>query len=383
MKHTRGVVTLEAGDERITRLLHDSGHLVLGEVGGTHVCQPQTCAPTLACPGYNLYVCKQHLLHICSEQSCKFWRWDAQRQTCPISGIQYGAITSEYVKDDPRTWGGGGGGGSKRGKTAKLGPAAAEEAARDHIRHRASAMVKHLLYSNARIECNRVALRDNVARGEAVRARYDSCQAANGQPSYWSDRYRIMGHFGTEPLPFVIYVFDQALHDYYVNIIVQIWNKVDRYYVSAATPASTVAPIRPDIDTIAVAVMYCMRSGLRYENVQLLPKDDFIILNLPHVNQLPAFKISKDTITRGDRIIERTFQLAITRGVPDHELELAPDQVVVKQQHLKDDDIDDDDAAEESPTTAPLPHPAAAAPDDSFILDTNGEKLYKLKKRKK
>jgi hypothetical protein len=358
MNMHRGVVVLEAGDPRIAKLLREANHLVLGEAGQQerHVCCADTCSPSVACPGFNLYLCKQHLLHICSEQSCKLWRWDEQRQTCPISGIQYGNVTSEYIKDDPRTWAG-----SKPHRTPKLGVAAAAEAASEHIRHRASAVVKHLLYSNARLECNRETRRANIERGNQVRALYDSSQLAHGQPSYWTDRYRILGHWGTEPLPFTIYVFDQTLHDYYVNLIVQVWNKVDRYYVNAlaGVTAHETPSMRADIDCIAVAVLYCMRSGLKYQNVKLLPKDDFILLNLPHVNQLPFFGIAKSTITQGEKIIERAFEKAISLGVPDHELELAPEQLL------------------------PAPSPLPTTTPGSTILGSNGETLYKLKKRKK
>jgi hypothetical protein len=404
MKNAKGVV-LEAGDERIARLLRESGHLVLGEAGGNgvdHVCQPAVCAPSVACPGFNLYICKQNLLHVCSEQSCKLWRWDAQRQTCPISGIQYGNVVSEYIKDDPRTWGGSGGGGGggtgKRLRTPKLTPSAAAAAAREHARERASAVVKHLLYSNARIECNRETLRANVEKGKEVRALYDANRLQHGQPSYWTDRYRIMGRWGTQPLPFVIYVFDQALHDYYTNVIVQVWSKVERHYVtdssssfssstssstsstssSTSSSSSSSAPMRADIDTIAVAVLYSMRNGFHYQGIQLLPKDDFILLNLPYVNQLPAFNIAKTCITLGQDIIARTFQLAIAKGVPAHELELAPEGLVQTPVQPIEDEEDDDEGGDEGGNEKP-----AATAASSIVLDSNGEKLYKLNKRKK
>lgn len=367
----RGLV-LELGDPRIPQLLREAGALVMGQVGegnnNKHVCSREMCAPQCVCIGYNLYVCAAGMLHVCSQQSCKLWTWDAQRQTCPISGIQYSSITSDYVRDDPRTWGGsGGGGGGKKVQTTQ----ASLQSAADHIRDRASAVVKQLLYSNARVECNNAARAQNIARGKEVRARYDENQALHGQPSFWTDRYRIVGRWSTEPLPFVIYVFDQALHDYYVRIITQVWNKVDRYYVTG--PAAGDAhppPMRADIDCIAVAVLYYMRAGLKYQNVRLLPKDDFILLNLPHVNQLHFFGISKSNITHGEKIIERTFEMAIARGVPDHELALPPEQMVQLENNA-------DVAAVASA------NPDADANADAVVLDSNGDRLFKLSSSKK
>lgn len=356
----RGSVLLELGDPRIPQLLRAAGALVLGNTGdGGHVCSRERCAPRPPCLGYNLYLCSAGMLHVCSADSCKLWQWDVQGQTCPISGVQYGAITSEYVKDDPRTWAGSS---APPPRTPKPSPQLAQALASEHIRDRASAVVKQLLYSSARVECNRATLAANIARGREVCARYDENQLANRQPSYWTDRYRLMGKWGSEPLPFRIYVFDQALHDYYVRIIVQVWKKVDRYYVAAGGADTHLPPLRADIDCIATAVMYYMRHGLVYRGVRLLPKDDFIVLNLPYVNQLHHFAILKSNITDGEKIIERTFELAINNGVPEHELALAPEQLV----RVVDDD-DDDDRDER----------------DDLVLDGNGERLFKLPSTKK
>jgi len=305
-------------------------------------------------PDSAVYVCTQGVVHVCSNATtCQLWQWDAQHGTCPVSGIQYGGeATSDYARNDPRTWAGSA---PSQRKTAAAAVPAINEAER--IRDRASAMVKQLLYSNARVECNRLELQQNMARGREVQAAYDANQAAHGQPSYWTDRYRIMGRWGTQPLPFTIYVFDQVLHDYYVNIITDIWSKVDRYY-AVDTP-----PLRADIDCISVAVLYYMRNGLRCQNIRLLPKDDFILLNLPHVNQLHHFGIAKSSITQGEKIIERTFESAIAKNVPEHELALAPERVAVAV----------------APPTPDTPRNGDGE-DERIILDSNGERLFRLSK---
>lgn len=326
--------------------------------GSEHVCTRQGCAPRLMRPESHVYVCNQGAVHVCSSATvCQLWQWDTQHGTCPISGIQYGGeATSDYARNDPRTWPTAAAPSPRKG----LGILAVNEAER--IRDRASAMVKQLLYSNARVECNRLELTHNIARGREVQAAYDANQAAHGQPSYWTDRYRIMGRWGTLPLPFTIYVFDQVLHDYYVNIIVDVWAKVDRYY-AVDTP-----PLRADIDSISVAVLYYLRNGLRCQNARLLPKDDFILLNLPHVNQLHHFSIAKSSITQGEKIIERTFEAAIARHVPEHELALAPERVAV---------------AVAPPTEEVSAKTDEDEDEDHILLDSNGERLFPLSRNKK
>jgi hypothetical protein len=355
MNATRGLV-LEVGDPRIPQLLREAGAIVMGSAGDNgHVCRRETCAPQPVCVGYNLYVCAAGMLHVCSQQSCKLWQWDVQTQSCPISGIQHGTVTSDYVRDDPRTWGG--------GTPRKSQQQHQQQQDADYFQNRASALVKVLLYSNARKKCNDMTLAENIARGQEMRTLYDANQRTNEQPSYWTDRYRILGRWSTEPLPFKIYVFDQVLHDYYVRIIMQVWAKVERYYSPAAAAAVLVGdeahgplPLRADIDCIAVSVLYYMRNGLKYQNVRLLPKDDFLVLNLPHANQLHYFKIPKSNITHGEKIIERTFEMACARGVPDHELALAPEQMVA----------------------VPVQQQQQQHQQEGVILDSNGDQLFRL-----
>jgi len=77
---------------------------------------------------------------------------------------------------------------------------------------------------------------------------------------------------------------------------------------------------------------------------------------LPHANQLHYFKIPKSNITHGEKIIERTFEMACARGVPDHELALAPEQMVA----------------------VPVQQQQQQHQQEGVILDSNGDQLFRL-----
>jgi hypothetical protein len=64
-----------------------------------------------------------------------------------------------------------------------------------------------------------------------------------------------------------------------------------------------------------------MRQGIRTgDNVMLLPKDDFLLINLPIGNQLLFFDILKNRIGKGERILKIMYEHAFARNAPLSEI---------------------------------------------------------------
>jgi hypothetical protein len=60
-----------------------------------------------------------------------------------------------------------------------------------------------------------------------------------------------------------------------------------------------------------------MRQGIRTaDNVMLLPKDDFLLINLPIGNQLLFFNIKKNRIGKGERILKVMYEHAFALNAP-------------------------------------------------------------------
>jgi hypothetical protein len=301
-----------------------------------HLCDAKTCNPQsevslirrgkLEGPAQtvNVYLCVFGTIHVCTERACEHYG-HAANQTCPISGIQYGAIISPYDRGNSFTWG------AKAetqqfatvldprllltqsGSIAAVNPplraelkesTAAEpkkvqkkeESKKRSFVHRrvpnseltekAGGMVKLLLYSRHRIERNKDAIKTHHNQGIEANSTYIRQQVQNQQLPFWTDLYRLVGHYSSQKLPLVEFVFNQNLCDYYVSIIMQVWQKVLKYLVPPSqkeyeADGLTEIPPRPDFGDVCIGVLYAMRQGIRYGGHTLLPKDDFLLMNLP------------------------------------------------------------------------------------------------------
>ncbi len=290
--------------------------------------------PPLTC---NVYLCTFGVFHVCTETACDVYTWSDTR-TCHISGLQLGhAAESSYDKNDPRTWR------SKPMSTPgvahlrtpigapplvvapALPPRRQRVIPEGEIKYRASAMVKLLLFSPNRIARNREAIQQFAEEAHDAKVTYIRQQAENMQLPFLTDLHRLQGHYTKRRLPLAEFTFVEGLHDYYVNIICQIWAKVIAYYVPEDEKeyeedgVTEVSP-RFDFENVCLGVLYAMRQGLRIGTLMLLPKDDFLLANLPIINELGHFKIRRNRITKGDKILTQTYENAIASQVAVHDL---------------------------------------------------------------
>lgn len=136
-------------------------------------------------------------------------------------------------------------------------------------------------------------------------------------------------------------MYNANLHEYYVQIILQVWRKVLQYFVLPADKeyeGDVEIPPRIDFETVCLGVLYGMRQGIRIDEYVLLPKDDFLLMHLPIGSDLSYFKIRydrwgvwgyfeliphtnrKDRISKGDKILAQTYDNAVSLGVPFNEI---------------------------------------------------------------
>jgi hypothetical protein len=112
-----------------------------------------------------------------------------------------------------------------------------------------------------------------------------------------------------------------------------------------------------------------MRAGHVYERVVALPRDEFLLYNLPQFHMLHRFGIEKSDVTCGMHIIEATFEHARMSNIPSGEIAIDISQLPQQQQQQQQQ--------EEQPQAA-----TAAATTRDVIIGTNGERLFMLSSRK-
>ncbi len=375
-----------------------------------HKCTGLTCKPQseamlvangrLVAPPLtsNVFLCRLGTIHVCSERACEHYG-NSHAQTCHISGFQFGSKVSDYNRNDHRTWN------LKpepscaidpRQLLTQSGPAAFsnppaaaaakrempdEEAQQQPVAKRvflqkklsiedqtfiASGMVKLLLYSRNRIARNKEAITNFQHEAGEARVTYVRQQLHNQQLPYWSDIYRLIGHFSSQELPLVEFVFSPNLHDYYVSVILQVWKKVMLYYISPhdkeyEPDGTTEIQPRVKFDDVCLGVLYVMRQGVRFNGHVFLPKDDFLLMNLPIGSDLAAyFGIRKNRISKGEKILDQTYTNAMASNVPINDLLIDVAALPEKREEQ----------------LVQVPGQVAA------IITTNGEKLFMPKSRK-
>ena len=323
----------------------------------------------------NVYLCKYGAIHVCTAQSCTLFH-HSHEQTCPISGFQHGTSISMYDKNNSKTWnlklehvyhGGGSASAPARSAGAEVsvggaphpapsparsagegaatkeadpparsaGGSALKEPASgppvptkrrgllpnmEDLQAKASCIVDLLLFSNARVARNNDAIKEMQAESEAARITYMKRKAAERQQPYWTDVYRLMGHFLSKPLPLTIFERNVSLHDYYVAIILQVWKRIQMFHVVEKDKKYDehnveIVP-RIDFEQVALSTMYTMRQGMHVSGHVLLPKDDFLLLHLPVARDLSYFKLNKTCISKGDKIITQAYENAFNAKAP-------------------------------------------------------------------
>lgn len=362
-----------------------------------HRCVPQECfrgaesefalvqrgvipGPPLTC---NVFLTRCRTIHLCSENTCTLYSADPSG-TCPVSGIQYGAVVSSYDRNDPRTWYSRPAfeGGSAPEAPTEPPPAkrvvrrpVAEPLTEEQKAKRAADLVKLLLWSPERVTRNRTVLKQLEESAQTACDNYVDLQRQEGQPPIWTDLFRIRGHMMSQQALLQVLPFDESQHDYYVSLLTQVWDRAVRFYVRGPRPVNVPEPLpRREFDCVALAALYGMRQGdYHREGVSILPRDEFLARELPVIFDLePYFGISADLITRGQKILRRAFDNAFADKVPPGQIELDTGRIAQAAQ----------------PTAAAAATPAAVVTRDErnrqVKITHKGERLFMpISRRKK
>lgn len=275
----------------------------------------------------NVFLTRCHTIHLCSENTCRLY---TDNGTCPISGLQYGTMISSYDKNDSRTW-------YSRPylesnappppppmKKKRELPAAATTTnatfPKELINQLASNVVRLLLWSPKRELRNKRIHEQLTIEANGACANYIKSQRLAKQLPFWTDLFRIRGFMMSQQPMLQILLYDETLHDYYVAIISQVWDRVVKFRSTEFTEKLT----RADLEAVAIGVLYGMRQNeYRCRGVTLLAKDDFLTQELPSISELgPHFGLERNLVTRGQVLFRKAFEYAFSKGVPHSEIEL-------------------------------------------------------------
>lgn len=354
----------------------------------------------------NVFLCKYRMIHICTEELCENYKHD-HTGVCAISGYHFtgGGQVSSYDSSDFRTWyakpdkymGGGdvvldarlllSQSGSavvsavplpaqpamapppppppkRRRGLSGLSAAAQptvptprfEVLTDDQIALRAGNWVDLLLFSNKRTEVNRIQQRVFNQRAAEAKKLYIAEQLESQQLPYWTDIYRIVAHHTVGPLPLKEFIYDPQLHAYYVAVIKQVWQRAVKFLQDDPSPDT---PCRIDFDDVALGVLFMMRGGMRIRGAEVLPRDDFLLENLPLGIMMPDFGVPKSRMSKCDGLITRIYTRAAEMGATMAEL-------VINVGELP-----------------PVFAGAAGTTSRSEKLGSNGEKLFMPSSRKR
>jgi hypothetical protein len=337
-----------------------------------HNCHPNFCKPEnesdnnipnpIAC---NIFICRYGSVHFCTAEDCGLYG-GSLNGTCPISGIQHNALDiSGYDKEKSHTW-------YRQheerradvqtvtarfllsGKeeieekvvtvvetttviqkrrraayTKQLTPKEAEQAA--------SKIVKLLLYSPARKKFIERCIDQNHRDGDEVKSQYIYNQIVEEhQLPYAADIYLYKAYHSCKPLPLKEFTFDAHLHDYYVFVIMEVWNMVQRFHVPYNQKRfDGDEEIIPSLnfDAISVGTLYLMRKGYKHNNILLLPADDFLLFNLPKVNTYNEFGLEKSLVTQGDKLITEAIENAFGDNAPIADIVMDLEKMPQRETH--------------------------------------------------
>jgi len=358
--------------------------------GEQHICLREACNPEtegdLIRQGWingpplssNVYLCNLGGIHVCTVRSCCFYQ-NNRPHTCHISGLNAGNDYSGYSKHNPMSWytkpeyeiSGGAintvfvqekrvivnarrlltqSGSmvdamiSERKKAKRPPPPPGPETVPDKkkprrsmynrapsakvVRKRAKAIVTLLLHSKHRVTINRRAQTEYDREAHHARETYLSACKDNGQFGFSVDIYRLMADKRSQPLPMVIFNYDETLLTYYVDVICQVWEMVLKYYVHPKhkqfdEDGAEIVP-KIDVDSVCLGVLYDMRHGYKIGNTWVLPSDPFLMCNLPRINDLAVFENTKRSkYTKGQDILSTTYDNAINSQVPLAEISIS------------------------------------------------------------
>lgn len=267
----------------------------------------------------NVYVCKLGATHVCSESACELYSDSGNGTTCPVSGMQHRTEVSSYSRTDARTWGGDtkkpAPKKTKKKKRPPSGPSNATAAQRmsdlgeETVKHASGEIVTRLLFGERRVRRNDAEISARKVRAEKRCDKYRRYMATQRQLPYESVLACIVAESTSRPLPLREYEYCEAMHNYYTDIVYQMWTHIVRYLGQDATATKR---RHCDPETVCVSTLYSMRSGLTDAGRVMLPMDAFLRDNLPDVCDLATyFGIERSRLSHGSHMLTAALKYSL------------------------------------------------------------------------
>lgn len=260
-----------------------------------HLCTHEFCQPEngvnlfkrgLLPPGHypeDLFLCKYGQFHQCSLSDCM------DNGYCPISGMSDGLIYDcrDYIRSNPKTF------------VVKHESAPKKD-------DRVETLIETILYSEYRKKINELWWKKQM---KLCKKEKDS-RIEESRPINLILSAMIESTYRAQKPPLVILEFNQATVRYYTQVILQMYEHVQKL----------IGEDRVQQDAIALGTLYKMQQGIRVDDTVILPVDRFLVDHLPLINDLPQFKLDKRKFTRGEKLISQMIDNAKKKQVPLNEI---------------------------------------------------------------
>jgi hypothetical protein len=224
-----------------------------------------------------LFLCNYGKFHECTKKRC------LEGQICPISGLGDLPVIEKdnfFINEN-----------SKRARPTET----------DIIYQEAETLIEKLLYSDEREKINKQWKQHqqklcNKEKNNAV---------DNDFPVNLIQLAMIESKYNKKELPLEILEYDPHRIAGYAQLALRLYENVSHYVVD-----------RMCIESLTLALLYKMKSGLKIDGITIIPIDLFLLENLPLMNDLPKFGINKKHFTKGEKAIDAAINQAVKQSVP-------------------------------------------------------------------
>ena len=171
-------------------------------------------------------------------------------------------------------------------------------------------IIQLLLYSVHRIRINDEMRKRHLRARDKHRDDYIRMCKEQRQRTILSDFARFNIYFLNLPVPLVELQQDEARISNLSNVILHVWNLVQKYYDNDRNKDGC----KIDFTSVALGTLYTMRQGYVINEIEVLPQDSFLAYHLPKMKDLSRFDLSKRSITKGEKILSDTYKFAFSQG---------------------------------------------------------------------
>lgn len=267
----------------------------------------------------HIYVCEYGRVHVCTDEHCSGTTiTDDFDILCEISGKIFGQDASGVAKNMAPHWGSAS---SKQQRPlAAATPAPLFGGVRNipsqrAVRDKVSAMVHKLLYGPERKRLADAQQAACVSDCESALARYELEHSRQNQFCNLVEQVIIATNaLSHSRYCIVVLPYNAQRIEYYADIVVQVWERCLEFLVGTG-PRGEATRAKPNVECIALAVLYFMQTGYRLHGIEMLPYDEYLCAYLPRSSDLHAFGIDKRHDTTGTKLVIEMYDNAMEQQI--------------------------------------------------------------------